>query len=71
MYFVLFTVLVKEGGPHGGMEFQLLVRHLRSGQRLYVCLGIDPSLEPARWNCIHVRMGLSPGLISDLRCPAA
>lgn len=33
--------------------------------------GIDPSLEPARWNRIHVRMGLSPGLISDLGGPAA
>lgn len=33
--------------------------------------GIDPSLEPARWNCIHVRMGLSPGFISDLKGPAA
>lgn len=29
--------------------------------------GIDQSLQPARWNCpIHVQMGLSLGLISDL-----
>lgn len=33
--------------------------------------GIDPTLEPARWNRIHVRMGLSPGLNSDLGGPAA
>lgn len=42
---------VKEGGPHRGMEFQLLARHLWSGQRLSVCLGYRSdtwacSLEP-------------------------
>lgn len=42
---------LKEGGPHRWMEFQLLARHLWSGQRLSVCLGYRSdtwacSLEP-------------------------
>lgn len=42
---------LKEGGPHSWMEFQLLARHLWSGQRLSVCLGYRSdtwacSLEP-------------------------